>query len=96
MCAKNLNVTAEWLQLSAEHSQTSPPTYFLEETTKSVYSNKYVSTNGYNYWEWFLIPKELLFKPTSKVTLQKNRLKPYKIKTKPLLFGQLVTIPLRI
>ncbi len=96
MRLKNQLTDVELLQLWAEYSLTDPPTYSVEVSSSSSYFREYASYTHYNYWEWYLIPNEVLFKPTSKVTLQQNRLNPYKIKTKPLLFNNLKIIPLRI
>ncbi len=96
MLSKYQYTDAELLQLCAEYSKTDPPTYSVEANSSNAYFSEYSSYTQLNYWEWYLIPKELLFKPTSKVTLQQNSIKPHKIKTKPLLFNNLKIIPLRI
>jgi hypothetical protein len=86
----------EILQLWAEYSLTVTPTHIVEVGLSNTYFNENATYTHYNYWEWYLIPKEVLFKPTSKVSLQQNRLKPNKIKSKPFLFNSLKIIPLRI
>lgn len=86
----------EILQLWAEYSLTVTATHLIEVGSSNTYFNENATYTHYNFWEWYLIPREVLFKPTSKVSLQQNRLKPYKIKTKPLLFNNLKIIPLRI
>jgi hypothetical protein len=86
----------EILQLWAEYAHTVTSTHIVEVGSSNTYFNENATYTLYNYWEWYLIPKEVLFKPSSKVSLQQNRLKPHKIKTKPLLFNTLKIIPLRI
>jgi len=96
MYLKYLNTTAEKTWLSAEISQTIDDVYFVEVCETRVYLTEYRTNTGYNYWEWYLIPKEILIKPSSKFTLKRNRLKPTEIKAKPLLFNNLQILPLRI
>jgi len=56
MYSKNQNITAEWLQLTAEITQTVTEVYLIEVTSTSVYSTGYERNSGCNYWEWFLNP----------------------------------------
>jgi hypothetical protein len=94
---KSPNTTAEQQQLLVEYIETISSSYFVEATSTSVYSTEYGGNNQFKYWGRYLIPKEILFKPTSKINIKNNnRLNLHTTKNKPLLFKYHTIIPLRI
>jgi len=93
----DLNAAAEKLWLSAEFSQRIYPAYFVVVSDSEAYITEYKNNFGFDYCDWFLIPSEVIFNPTSNIKFKRTTfVKPIKTKIKPLLLKNHSTIPLRI
>ncbi len=88
--------TAENFQQWAELCRIESVTYTAEVTSPNEYFGEYVNSHRINYWEWFVIPDELIFTPASQIMFKPRRLKPAIFKTKPLFFCNRTIVPLRI
>ncbi len=96
MKEKNQLITAENFQQWAELCSIDYSTYSIEVSSPDAYFRDYVNYPPINYWEWFVIPSELTFKPASQIIFKPRVLKQTNFKTKPLLFCNRTIIPLRI
>ena len=96
MLSKNQLTDLELLQLWAEYSRTSLQINSGVEYAKGIYANEYESTSSIDYWGWFVIPVEILFKPASKLFYKPRTLRNYIPKQKQILFKNRSIVPLRI
>lgn len=88
--------TAEYYQLWADICRIDPVTYSLEVTSTNEYFGEYVNYPRINYWEWFVIPGEIIFKPSYKLVVKPRVKTTLKVNHKPLLFCNRTIVPLRI
>ncbi|MBL1121402.1 MAG: hypothetical protein D8M26_00770 [Ignavibacteriae bacterium] len=96
MKEKNQFTSMENVQLWADLHKISFITYSVEVSTSNAYFKDYPSYPPYNYWEWFVIPSELIFKSSYKIIFKPHHLIKYIPKKKPLLFCNRTIVPLRI
>ena len=96
MLSKYQLADAEILQLWAEYSRTNVQTYSGEVYRERIYANEYESNASIDYWGWFVIPVEVLFKPASKLFYKPRTFKTYIPKQKLILYKNRTTVPLRI
>ncbi len=96
MKEKKQFASMENIQLWADLHQIISVTYSVEITLPNAYFREYSNYPQYNYWEWFVIPGELIFKPAQKIIFKSRVIKTYLPKKKPLLFCKPTIVPLRI
>lgn len=86
----------ESAQFWADYCALNYVTYSFEENEPQVYFNEWPSHSQYNYWDWFVIPNELIILPITKTSFIPRFIKSHNIKSKPLLFSKRTIVPLRI
>lgn len=96
MKEKNQYTQAENFQLWAELYRKNSITYSIEVSSSDTYFADYVNYPSINYWEWFVIPNELIFIHTSKILFKPRVLKTHTLKKQPLLICKKTIVPLRI
>lgn len=96
MKEKNQFTSMENLQLWADLHKINFISYTLEVSTSNAYFREYAYYPQYNYWEWFVIPSELIFKSPYKIIFKPRVVKTHIPKKRPLLFCNRTIVPLRI
>lgn len=90
------HTSAEYYQLWAELCRIDSVTFSASVVSPDEYYGGYVNCPQINYWEWFVIPSEIIISPSFKL-LVKPRLKTTpKVNHKPLLCWNRTIVPLRI
>jgi hypothetical protein len=96
MKEKNQSSPAEIVQHWADLQNINFITYSVEVSSPEAYFKEYASYPQYNYWEWFVVPSELIYTPSFKILFKPSLQKRFISKKKPLLLCNRTIVPLRI
>ncbi|QQS34776.1 MAG: hypothetical protein IPM56_10930 [Ignavibacteriales bacterium] len=86
----------EAAQLWADLYKIDLSNYSIEVSPPNTYFREYSYYPQNNFWEWFVLPGELIYKPIFKIILKPSLLKNYSPTKKLLLFCSRTIVPLRI
>lgn len=90
------HTSAEYYQLWAELCRIDSVTFSAAVVSPDEYYNGNVNYPQINYWDWFIIPGEIIFHRSSQIEIKPRVKNTPKVNHKPLLFCRRTIVPLRI
>lgn len=83
-------------QIWADYNNLNEITYSFEVTPQNEYFKEYVSYPQIDYWEWFVIPTQIVYNHTPQLTFKPHKVKIHLQKKQPVLSFKKSIVPLRI